>query len=89
MIEWDVKEIFNRLGGAKGVAAACARLAPHAATPEYFTIYMWKVRERISALWLPVLVAAAMETAISDNPDLLGLFVDVPEALLKMENCGL
>lgn len=61
MHTWNVDYLFTRLGGTPGVLAHCAKYAPLSIPPTPNTVGMWKVRKRISAEWLPVIIMGLLD----------------------------
>lgn len=60
MIAWNVAHMFKLAGGCEGVVKLCARFVPTGEPPALQTAAVWKHRDRISAEWLPVVVAGLL-----------------------------
>ena len=64
-LAWDAAAIIKYYGGARGLihALRATGLTP----PTINTVWMWRVRNRISAAWLPTVVALAVTAGARQN----------------------
>lgn len=85
MLRWNISFIFKTLGDTQGIVQLCAEGHPGYDGPARATVAVWKHRGRVSAEWLPVLVAELLSRGVDPND----LFEITPAPALAPADVGL